>query len=75
MRAAVQISHLGEKYEEFPIYKLKIHKCVGIRMIYHYDKSENSVTMIEAYCKNQQENENRELIFSYLNEIMENKRE
>jgi mRNA-degrading endonuclease RelE of RelBE toxin-antitoxin system len=68
------ISDLGDVII-YPAYKVKKFHCKalkgkgaksGIRLIYTYYPSLNMIYFIEAYHKNQQENEDRERILRYL---------
>ncbi|HJJ32687.1 MAG TPA: hypothetical protein O0X25_04205 [Methanocorpusculum sp.] len=69
---ADRISGLGEKYAQYPVYKLRVHKCAKMRLIYYRNLQENTVVLLEAYCKNQQETENRSRIYDYLDSLAGN---
>ena len=69
-----RISNLGEGIE-YPVFKVKKFHCKalkgkgvksGIRLIYIYYPSLNMIYFIEAYHKNQKDNEDRKRIFRYL---------
>jgi mRNA-degrading endonuclease RelE of RelBE toxin-antitoxin system len=70
----VPLPNLGNSIK-YPVYKVRKFHCKalkgkgaksGIRLIYTYYPSLNMIYFIEAYHKNQQENEDRKRIFKYL---------
>jgi len=80
IRGTVRISDLGKKYEAYPVYKIRSFKCAslhlrgansGIRIIYYDDEKQDEITLIELYCKNQQETETRSRIITFLDSLVE----
>ena len=79
IRGTVRISDLGEIYKDYPVYKLKSFRCAslhhkgansGIRVIYYDDEDNDEITLIELYCKSQQENETRSRIYRFLDDLI-----
>lgn len=71
----VRISGLGAGIV-LPIYKVRRFRCLslkgkgsksGIRIIYAFNKSEDKITFIEIYYKDDQSNPNRERILMHFN--------
>jgi len=68
----VRVSNLGQNVK-IPIYKARYFRCKtlnkgsrsGIRIIYAYEQNEEKVTLIEAYYKGSQENEDQKRILKY----------
>jgi hypothetical protein len=72
LSGTIRVSNLGENVK-VPIYKVRRFRCKalnkgnrsGIRIIYAYEQNEDKITLIEAYYKGSQENEDRKRILKY----------
>lgn len=68
---------MGEKYDRFKVVKVKSFRCKslgggsnsGIRIIYYDNVKADQITLIEAYCKNTKETEDRKRIIDFLNTL------
>lgn len=79
IRGTVRIANPGAAYDRYPVYKIRSFRCValkgkgsnsGIRVIYYDDESADCVTLIEIYCKSQQENHTVKRICDFLDSLM-----
>lgn len=75
---SVRIADLGEKYEKYPIYKAKSFRCralhgkgsrSGMRIIFHQDKDQDKIFLIQIYHKSTTENHDKTRILQYLDAL------
>lgn len=80
IRGTVRIANLGNRYEKYPVYKVKSFRCTalkgqgsksGIRVIYYDDVVTDEITLIQIYHKSTQENHDTDRILRFLDMLMD----
>ena len=73
-----RVLQLGRKYARFKVFKVRSFRCrslgggsrSGIRVIYYDNEIDDHIVLIEVYCKNTKENEDRKRITDFLNLLL-----
>lgn len=74
----VRIADLGKKYAKYHIYKAKYFRCrtlqgkgsrSGMRIIFHHDKDQDKIFLIQIYHKSTTENHDKTRILQYLDDL------